>query len=176
MNAINPIWEIASIIASCVFKRQYAHRFHGLPKSMYHSIWVFQTLFSVVGISGGRFAAMFLAHRDVFDAAFSQGNIMNVSTHTMKWLVCCFSILALILYFAVSSMCRGNPRARAVYCWVVVPCCILYPVVMVSALGLVTHRDISITTALCALIVLVPTACLSMFVFRSDSFDATLKL
>lgn len=121
-------------------------------------------LYSLVGIAAARFVLFFCLGHEKFVETFSQPNVLGVGPVGMQWLAFVFAVSGSLLF--VSSMMLGifRPWAKRLFVILVLPCGVMYPTVMLTALG--TDPHYSVPTVLATLL-LTATGVVAVFFYGS---------
>lgn len=133
--------EISAIMAVIILALRRRACLSGVPLRIVVSHFLLVSLYAVTGIAGFRFMIWLCLNQSRFMGAFSSANPLGIDAWLMRVVACVYSIAACILF--VSALRLGDSRnwARQVFVVLVLPCSLLYPSVIASAVGVEKHQD-----------------------------------
>jgi hypothetical protein len=169
MNALNLKWEMVGVAGTAILMAKTNPRLSTVPRTLKWLHWGLIGVYSLVGIAGFRVFLMLWLNHQLFVEAFSQPNALGVRPALMQWIALIFSLTAMSFYFVVMELGRFRRTARTLFSCLVVPNSVLYPIVMLSASGLIGRFDSALSFARGAVLTLLALACLSIFFYRSRS-------
>lgn len=167
--------EFSALAGVAILIARVGARFRGCPWWVRWIHFAFVAVFSLVGIGGARFLVIWVFGARRFAWMFSQPNVLNIDPSAMRVLAVVFGIAATALFFGAMVMGASNRKGLAVFKWLVLPCSVFYPVVMLSAAGLADVFPLSACRTWLMIAALGSLACSSILFYRLRTVADALK-
>ena len=169
MKELDPGWEVVAAVSTVILVKSTAPQFSNFPCSVKWVHFGIVSVYSLVGISGPRFLLMFMFGHGEFVRMFSQPSVLGVAPALMQWLAAVFGIVGTVFFVGVMMLGRLRRKARTTFNYLVLPCSLVYPLVMVTASGAFTAVPTAMAFALSAAAILLALGCFAIVFYQSKS-------
>jgi hypothetical protein len=169
MKELDPAWEAVAAVSTVILVNSTKGQFSNIPPSVKWVHFGIVAVYSLVGISGPRFLLMFTFGHGQFVRMFSQPSALGVAPTLMQWLAAVFGLVGTVFFVDVMRLGRLRRKSRTMFNYLVLPCSLVYPVVMVTASGAITAVPAAKVFALSAAAVLLALGSFAIVFYESKS-------
>jgi hypothetical protein len=159
--------EGSAIVGVVILILRMQDKLSDLPKWAKFVHFAIVAVYSVIGVAGSRILLVFCLRHDLFVRVLSRPNSFGIDAPVMQWLAMTFAVGGIAMFIAVMLLGSFNARAGRVFSYVVLPCSLLYPLVMVSALGYIDPSPLAARVIIDVTVVLLVIAGASIGFYNS---------